>query len=177
MIRPPSCPIETLTHEYDRLSADGFRVLAMASKDIPPLGVVAGDATPYTQADESDLILQGYVAFLDPPKEMAAKAILALQAHGVTVKVPAGARRAVYSTRITRKECLEKFVIVAERRLNHVNREWRLHYNRERPHEARGHLSPAMETPPEGNETVRLHDVVYSSRLGGLLKHYERRAA
>lgn len=81
--------IESLKHEYDRLSADGFRVLAMASKDIPPL-VVAGDTTPYTQADESDLILKGYVAFLDPPKETAAKAILALQSHGVTVKVVTG---------------------------------------------------------------------------------------
>jgi putative transposase len=35
-------------------------------------------------------------------------------------------------------EVLDKFVIVAERHLNYVNREWRLHYNRERPHEARG---------------------------------------
>jgi len=70
-----------------------------------------------------------------------------------------------------------KHASVAERLLNHVNREWRLHYNRERPHEARGHLPPGMEKPPEGNETVRLNDVVYSSRLGGLLKHDERRAA
>jgi len=74
-------------------------------------------------------------------------------------------------------ECLDKFVVVAERHLNHVNREWRLHYNEERPHQARGHLPPSMETPPASNETVRLNDVVYSSRLGGLLKHYERRAA
>jgi putative transposase len=90
---------------------------------------------------------------------------------------PAGARRAVYSTRLPRKECTDKFVIVADRHLNHVNREWRLHYNRERPHEARGHLPPGMETPTTANETVRLNDVVYSSRLGGLLKHYEWRAA
>ena len=74
-------------------------------------------------------------------------------------------------------EGLDKFVIVAEGHLNHVNREWRLHYNRERPHEARGHLPPGMETPTTANETVRLNDVVYSSRLGGLLKHYEWRAA
>ena len=64
-----------------------------------------------------------------------------------------------------------------ERHLNYVNREWRLHYNRERPHEARGHLPPGMETPTTANETVRLNDVVYSLRLGGLLKHYEWRAA
>jgi transposase InsO family protein len=74
-------------------------------------------------------------------------------------------------------ECLDKFVIVAEQHLNHVNRELQLHYNRERPHTARGHLPSGMKKPPVVNETVRLNDVVYSSRLGGLLKHYERRVA
>jgi putative transposase len=74
-------------------------------------------------------------------------------------------------------EVLDKFVIVAERHLNYVCREWRLHYNRERPHEARGHLPPGMEKPPETNDAIRPNDVVCSSRLGGLLKHYERRAA
>ena len=73
-------------------------------------------------------------------------------------------------------ECLDKFVIVAERHLNYICREWRLHYNRERPHEARGHLPPGMETPPASNETVRLNDIIYSSRLGGLLNDYWRAA-
>jgi putative transposase len=80
-------------------------------------------------------------------------------------------------TQTLKVECLDKFVIVAERHLNHVNREWRLHYNRERPHTARGHLPPGMEQPLLVNEAVRLNDIVYSSRLGGLLKHNERRAA
>ena len=44
-------------------------MLAIASKDMAPRGDVAGDATPYGKADESDLILNGYVAFLDPPKD------------------------------------------------------------------------------------------------------------
>lgn len=90
---------------------------------------------------------------------------------------PAGARRAVYSTRLPRKAYADKFVIVAERHLNHINRKWRLHYNPERPYEARSHLPPGMETPPTANETVRLNDFVYSSRLGGLLNSYSRRAA
>ncbi len=47
--------IEELKEEYERLSADGFRVLAIASKEIVPRGVVAGDATPYGKADERDL--------------------------------------------------------------------------------------------------------------------------
>jgi len=80
--------------------------------------------------------------------------------------------RSVYDARVHRN-----LKFVAERHLNYINREWRLHYNPERPHEARGHLPPGMEKQPEAIETVRLNDVVYSSRLVGLLKHYERRAA
>ena len=82
--------IDALKAEYEKLSADGFRVLAIASKEIPPRGVVAGDATPYCNADECDLILNGYVAFLDPPKETAAAAIQGLQSHGIAVKVVTG---------------------------------------------------------------------------------------
>lgn len=82
--------IDNLKREYERLSADGFRVLAIACKEIPPRGVVAGDPTPYSKADESNLILNGYVAFLDPPKDTAKPAILALQAHGIEVKVVTG---------------------------------------------------------------------------------------
>lgn len=82
--------IEDLKKEYERLSADGFRVLAIATKDVEPRGVVAGDATPYSKADECDLILRGYVAFLDPPKDSARAAIKALEEHGVSVKVVTG---------------------------------------------------------------------------------------
>ncbi len=81
--------IETLKTEYERLSADGFRVLAIATKEVAPR-VVAPHATPYGKADETELILQGYVAFLDPPKETCKVAIAELQAHGVTVKVITG---------------------------------------------------------------------------------------
>jgi Mg2+-importing ATPase len=82
--------IDGLKQEYEQLSADGFRVLAIASKDIAPRGIVAGDATPYCKADECELILNGYAAFLDPPKESARGAIRALQGHGVAVKVVTG---------------------------------------------------------------------------------------
>lgn len=82
--------IEDLKREYERLSADGFRVLAIATKDVDPRGVVAGDATPYSKADECELILRGYVAFLDPPKDSARAAIKALEEHGLAVKVVTG---------------------------------------------------------------------------------------
>ncbi len=66
------------------LNEDGLRVVAVAVKELPPTKDV------YGVADESDLTLIGYVAFLDPPKESAAPAIEALAAHGVTVKVLTG---------------------------------------------------------------------------------------
>jgi len=94
--------IADLNREHDRLSADGFRVLAIASKDVEPRRTVAGGPTPYGKADESDLILNGYAAFLDPPKETATAAIRALQSHGVTVKVLTGDNDLV-----ARKVCME----------------------------------------------------------------------
>jgi P-type Mg2+ transporter len=82
--------IEDLKREHELLSADGFRVLAIATKDLDPRVADVGGSTPYGKADECDLILRGYVAFLDPPKEGAATAIDALQRHGVAVKVLTG---------------------------------------------------------------------------------------
>jgi Mg2+-importing ATPase len=69
--------------EFDRLSSDGFRVLAIAYRDLEPKAA-------YSKEDERDLILRGYVAFLDPPKDSARSAIAALQADGISVKVLTG---------------------------------------------------------------------------------------
>ena len=83
-----------LRHSVDELNADGFRVIAVAIKELP-----AGQCT-CSRADESDLLLLGYVAFLDPPKQSAARAIAALAKHGVAIKVLTGDNVAV-----TRKIC------------------------------------------------------------------------
>ena len=72
-----------LKEEFDRLSSDGFRVLAIAYRDMPAKAA-------YSKEDEKDLILRGYLAFLDPPKDSARIAIAALNRHGVTVKVLTG---------------------------------------------------------------------------------------
>ncbi len=72
-----------LLQQVNELSADGFRVLAVASKAVAPRAA-------YSKEDESDLVLTGYLAFLDPPKETAVKAIAALREHGVAVKVLTG---------------------------------------------------------------------------------------
>ena len=90
--------IEDLKKEYELLSADGFRVLALATKDAPPREGGAAHATPYGKTDECDLTLEGYVAFLDPPKESALVAIRALERHGVRVKVITGDNELVART-------------------------------------------------------------------------------
>ena len=79
-----------------KLNADGFRVVAVAYKEMPP------KQTTYSVADESDLTLLGYIAFLDPPKETCAAAIGALKASGVQVKILTGDNDIV-----TRKICHE----------------------------------------------------------------------
>ncbi len=84
-----------LVQQVNELSEDGFRVLAVATKKL-------GHQTTFSKTDESNLILTGYLAFLDPPKDTASKAIEALRQHGVTVKVLTGDNDLV-----TRKVCSE----------------------------------------------------------------------
>lgn len=68
----------------DDLNEKGFRVLAIAQKSNPsPVGA-------FGVTDECDMVLMGYLAFLDPPKESTADAIKALKAHGVTTKILTG---------------------------------------------------------------------------------------
>jgi len=78
------------------LNEDGFRVIAVAYKE----SIEAKRA--YSIADEKDMVLLGYIAFLDPPKESAAEAIAKLNQHGVAVKVLTGDNDTV-----TRKICAE----------------------------------------------------------------------
>jgi magnesium-transporting ATPase (P-type) len=85
--------IGDLIQEYNDLSADGFRVLAVASRRLDKRAA-------YSKADECELTLKGYIAFLDPPKESVGEAIAALQHNGVTVKVLTGDNDLV-----TRKVC------------------------------------------------------------------------
>jgi Mg2+-importing ATPase len=94
--------IDTLQKEYERLSSDGFRVLALASKDVSPPSGIGPGAFAYSKADEHDLILNGYVAFLDPPKETALAAISNLQKLGIAVKVITGD-----NDKVARKICKE----------------------------------------------------------------------
>jgi Mg2+-importing ATPase len=70
----------------DELNSQGFRVIALAYKQMPG----GSDEPVYSVKDESDLILLGFLAFLDPPKNTAAEALKRLHSLNVNVKVLTG---------------------------------------------------------------------------------------
>jgi Mg2+-importing ATPase len=70
----------------DELNGQGFRVIALAYKQM--LG--ATDEPTYAVKDESDLILLGFLAFLDPPKDTASPALKQLHHLNVDVKILTG---------------------------------------------------------------------------------------
>jgi Mg2+-importing ATPase len=85
-----------LREECDNLSEEGFRVLAIAYKNIET------NKDVYSRDDEKDLILKGYIAFLDPPRPTAKRAIAGLQKLGIQFKVLTGDNELV-----TKKICSE----------------------------------------------------------------------
>ncbi|NWG29983.1 MAG: magnesium-translocating P-type ATPase [Rhodocyclaceae bacterium] len=88
--------LERIRRVTGELNMEGLRVVAVAMKEVPPT------KEAYGVADEAELTLIGYVAFLDPPKESAAPALKALAEHGVAVKVLTGDNELV-----TAKVCRE----------------------------------------------------------------------
>ena len=85
---------DDLMDEYRNLSAQGYRVLAIAYREFDRTKQI------FTVADESGLTLLGYIAFFDPAKDTSAKAIEALARSGVAVKILTGDNELV-----TRKVC------------------------------------------------------------------------
>jgi Mg2+-importing ATPase len=80
--------------DYGALSAEGYRVLAIAYREFPK------EKKVFSAADESELILLGYIAFFDPPKDSTAQSLQALKSAGVAVKILTGDNELV-----TRKIC------------------------------------------------------------------------
>lgn len=76
--------IEQVSAEARKLNEEGLRVLGVAEKE-----EVAGP-TKFSVEDETEMVLIGYMGFLDPPKETASSAIEALHSHGVEVKILTG---------------------------------------------------------------------------------------
>jgi Mg2+-importing ATPase len=88
--------LDAANQQTAALNADGFRVVAVAYKEMD------APKTTYSIADEAGLTLLGYIAFLDPPKDSAREAIAQLAKKGVQVKVLTGDNEIV-----TRKICHE----------------------------------------------------------------------
>jgi Mg2+-importing ATPase len=86
--------LEKAKKVYEDLSAEGYRVLAVATRAMPV------DSRHYTKDDEQQLTLAGFTAFLDPPKPDAGLVIEQLQEIGVEVKIITGDNRLV-----TQKVC------------------------------------------------------------------------
>uniref|UniRef100_UPI0035C6840A magnesium-translocating P-type ATPase n=1 Tax=Serratia quinivorans TaxID=137545 RepID=UPI0035C6840A len=75
--------LQALAAQYNE---DGFRVLVLATRELGE----QKNALPLSVTDERDMVIQGVLTFLDPPKESAQEAIAALQENGVAVKVLTG---------------------------------------------------------------------------------------
>ncbi len=69
---------------YQALEEEGFRVLGIAWRQVPQ------DHPHAVLGDETELVLAGFAAFLDPPKESAASALEALKQVGVSIKIVTG---------------------------------------------------------------------------------------
>lgn len=80
--------------EYNRLSSEGFRVLAVSYAKMREKKSV------YSVSDEKDMIFLGFVSFLDPPKESAKESLQSLKKAGVELKILTGDNELV-----TRKTC------------------------------------------------------------------------
>jgi len=76
----------------DQLNGEGFRVIALAYKEMPR------DKQVYSVSDESGMILRGFLAFLDPPKSTAAEAIARLKQRNVSVRILTGDNELVTTT-------------------------------------------------------------------------------
>ena len=85
---------EEILNQTRELNEDGLRVVAVAYKEI------IYPRKNYSVADESDLTLLGFIAFLDPAKESTGAALSALRASGVQIKILTGDNEVV-----TRKIC------------------------------------------------------------------------
>ncbi|MEM3693791.1 MAG: magnesium-translocating P-type ATPase [Candidatus Bathyarchaeia archaeon] len=83
-----------IEQKYVELSAEGYRVLAVAYKRLRE------DKPIYTVSDEEEMVFLGFIAFLDPPKETAREALQLLKNASIELKILTGDNALV-----TRKVC------------------------------------------------------------------------
>ncbi|MDU1854512.1 MAG: magnesium-translocating P-type ATPase, partial [Clostridium baratii] len=80
---------EKIIKTVNKLNNEGMRVIGIAQK------TEENGREEFSVNDENDMVLMGYMGFLDPPKETTTKAIKALKDYGVGVKVLTGDNEAV----------------------------------------------------------------------------------
>jgi len=75
------------------------------------------------------------------------------------------------------QECLDHFLVFGEEHFNYLISEYVRYYHEETPHQRKRNLPLSQTAPP--NDVLDLYEteIVCRTRLGGLLKHYERNAA
>ncbi|MDA8410321.1 MAG: magnesium-translocating P-type ATPase [Treponema sp.] len=105
-----------ILEEYRSLSSDGYRVLAIAYRDFPKT------KESFSASDESGLIMLGYLAFLDPPKDSAAKAVASLASRGVRVKVLTGDNELV-TAKVSSQVGFENPAVIVGRELDALDAE------------------------------------------------------
>lgn len=74
--------------QFAAWSADGYRVLAVATRRVPRDG-------PHASTDEQEMVLRGFLLFFDPPEPQAGQTVATLRRLGVDVKVVTGDNRFV----------------------------------------------------------------------------------
>jgi Mg2+-importing ATPase len=79
---------EHIQQRFAGWSGEGYRVLGVASRGVPVRG-------RYARGDESGLVFEGFLVFLDPPKAGITDTLAALRALGVSIKVITGDNRLV----------------------------------------------------------------------------------
>jgi len=83
-VHPLDATVQASCHTlFERLSGQGYRILAVAYRAVV-------EQQHYREADERDLILVGYLTFLNPPLPDAAQALAALRRDEINLKVLTG---------------------------------------------------------------------------------------
>ncbi|MEX0715616.1 MAG: integrase core domain-containing protein [Planctomycetaceae bacterium] len=105
-----------------------------------------------------------------------------LESEGLKVKrhTPRSPNLNAYVERLIQtiqQECLDHFVVIGEQHLNHIVREFMAHYHDERPHQGLGNVPIIEASASAESGRPAVGAIIRRDRLGGLLKHYERRAA
>ncbi|PIT94889.1 magnesium-translocating P-type ATPase [Candidatus Falkowbacteria bacterium CG10_big_fil_rev_8_21_14_0_10_39_9] len=76
--------LKKATKLYNDLSSEGFRVLAIATKNL------TDKKTQYEKGDENEMTLIGFIAFYDPPKLSAKETVTFMASHGIEMKIITG---------------------------------------------------------------------------------------